>query len=224
MKLTQDTIEILKNYSTINQSILVKAGNKLSTISNMRTILSEATVTETFPVTFGIYDLNKFLAKYSHHKDCELNFDADRVVFVSQNNKRRDYIKYCSEKVIVSPGDKKIGVDSYDVEFDLSYEDLDWQRKNAGISGSPNFVFRSDGDKILLVSTDVKDDSSDVSSTEIADGNGSKFEVVMKVEYFKIVEGAYKVQIAKKGLAKFTNTKNNVVYYIAIESTQSKFE
>lgn len=223
MKLSADTIEILKNYSSINQSLLFRSGSTLSTISNVKTILSIAEVAETFPMDFTIYDLNKFLAKLSLYKDCDLNFENDRVVFVSGNKKRRDFIKYCSPKVIVTPPEKRLVLDDPDCSFELTQGDLEWQRKSAGISGSPNFIFKSDGKVIKLVSTDIKDDSSDVSETEI--GVSDKvFNVVMKVEYFKMIDGDYQVDIAKKGLARFTHKTKKIVYYIAIESVQSTFE
>lgn len=225
MKLSNETIEILKNFSTINQSLSFKKGKTLSTISSLKTVLAVAEVAETFPEEFAIYDLNKFLAKLSLYKGCDLEFDTDKVRFVSEDGKRSDYIKYCSTKVIVTPPEKKLSVGTPDCSFDLSHDDLEWQRKSAGISGSPNFVFKSDGEKIYLVSTDLKDDSSDLSKTEIADGDGeTKFEVVMKVENFKVIDGSYKVEISKRGLAKFTHKEKNIEYYIAIEAAQSKFD
>lgn len=222
MKLSAETVEILKNFSTINQSILVKKGETLSTISALKTVLATAKIKEAFPTEFAIYDLNKFLAKLSLYKDCRLKFDSDRVNFVSENGKRTDYIKFCSPKVIVVPPDKKLSVNNPDYTFDLNQEDLEWQRKSAGISGSPNFVFRGDGERVYFVSTDVKDDSSDVSKTEIGKTDSS-FEIVMKVENFKMIDGNYKVELSKLGLAKFTNKDKDVIYYIAIESAQSKF-
>lgn len=225
MKLSQETLEVLKNFSSINQSLLIKSGNTLSTISNLRTILSIAHVEETFPTEFAIYDLNKFLAKHSLYRDdCNLEFEDDRVVFQSSNKRRHDYIKYCSPKVIVSPPDKKLAVDDPDFSFDLSHVDLEWQRRSAGISGSPNFIFRANGEDIKLVSTDVKDDSSDISETVISETKGVTFNIVMKAEYFKILEGDYAVDISRRGLAKFTHKSRNIVYFIAIESAQSTFE
>jgi hypothetical protein len=224
MKLSQETLEVLKNFSSINQSLLIKSGNTLSTISNLRTILSIANVQETFPTTFAIYDLNKFLAKHSLYKDCDLEFEDDRVIFQSSNKRRHDYIKYCSPKVIVSPPDKKLSVDDPDFSFELTHEDLEWQRRSAGISGSPNFVFRANGEDIKLVSTDIKDDSSDISETVISNVQGVNFNVVMKAEYFKILDGDYLVDISRRGLAKFTNLNHKIEYFIAIESAQSTFE
>lgn len=224
MKLSPETVEILKNYSTINQSLQFKQGTTLSTISGLSTVLAIANVAETFPVTCSIYDMNKFLAKLSLYKDCDLDFDNDKVNFISQDKKRSDYIKYCSPKVIVTPPNKTLNIGTPDYTFTLEKTDLEWQRKSAGISGSPNFVFKSDGSKIYLVSTDVKDNSSDYSKTEIADSDGSVFEVVMKVENFKMIDGSYRIEIAKKGLAKFSNLSRDLVYYIAIEADKSKFE
>lgn len=222
MKLSNETIEILKNFSTINQSILIKAGSNLSTISSLKTVLATASVAETFPREFAIYDLNKFLAKISLYKDCSLSFDNDRVNLVSPDGKNSTYIKYCSASVIVTPPDKKLSIGTPDYTFDLDQSNLELQRKSAGISSSPNFVFRGDGENVYFVSTDIKDDSADASSSEIGETDAT-FEIVMKVENFKMIDGSYKVEIAKKGLAKFTHSEGKAEYYIAIEAAQSKF-
>jgi hypothetical protein len=223
MKLSAETIEILKNFSTINQSIQVKSGNTLSTISALKTVLATAQVPDTFPTEFAIYDLNKLLAKLSLYKDSELTFDADKVNFASADKKRADYIKYCSPSVIVTPPDKKLSIGVPDFEFKLSKSDLEWQRKSASISGSPNFVFVGDGSKVYFVSKDIKDNSADVSKTEIGTTDQT-FEIVMKVENFKMIDDTYTVQIAKRGLAKFTAESRSLEYYVAIEAAQSKFE
>lgn len=222
MKLSAETIEVLKNFSSINSSILFKSGTTLTTISSLKTVLASAKIAESIPSEFAIYDLNKMLAKINLHKDCDLDFEEDRVVFNS--GRRSDYIKHCSPKVIVTPPDKKLSISNPDYSFDLSQDDLEWQRKSAAISGSPNFVFESDGDKIYLVSTDVKDDSADRSQTEIGEGDGRKFSIVMKVENFKMIDGNYTIEVSKRGLSKFTNKDKDVEYFIAIEAAQSKFE
>lgn len=222
MKLSAETIEVLKNFSSINSSILFKAGSTLTTISSLKTVLASAKIAENIPSEFAIYDLNKMLAKINLHKDCDLRFGEDRVVFNS--GRRSDYIKHCSPKVIVTPPDKKLSISNPDYSFDLSLEDLEWQRKSAAISGSPNFVFESDGEKIHLVSTDVKDDAADRSQTEIGDGDGRSFSIVMKVENFKMMDGNYTVEVSKRGLSKFTHKDKDIEYFIAIEAAQSKFE
>jgi hypothetical protein len=222
MKLSEDTVQVLKNFSGINQSLQFKVGNTLRTISPLRTIFVEATVNESFPQEFAVYDLNKLLAKVSLYKDAELSFDSDKVNISA--NKKSDYIKYCSPKVIVVPPEKPIALGTADCSFSLSQEDLDWMRKSAGISGSPNFVFESDGSTIYFIATDVKDDSADQSKIEIGTvENGKEFKVVMKVENFKLLDGSYDVEIAKKGLAKFKHKTVDITYYIAIEAASSTF-
>ena len=223
MKLSDDTVNVLKNFSGINQSLQFKAGNTLKTISPLRTIFVEATVSETFPKEFALYDLNKLLAKVSLYKGAELSFDDDKINIATENKKKSDYIKYCSPKVIVVPPEKNISLGDADCSFSLSQEDLDWMKKSAGISGSPNFVFESDGETVHFIATDVKDDSSDQSKIEIGAGNGTKFKVVMKVENFKLMDGSYDVSIAKKGLACFKHKTVAITYYIAIEAANSTF-
>ena len=223
MKLSESTVAILKNFSVINQSLQFKAGNTLKTISPLKTIFVEATVNENFPKEFSLYDLNKLLAKVSLYKEPELSFDDDKLNIMTDNKKKADYIKYCSSKVIVVPPEKSITLSDPDCSFSLSQEDLDWMRKSAGISGSPNFVFESDGDTIHFIATDVKDDSADQSKIEIGTGDGRKFHVVMKVENFKLMDGSYDVSIAKKGLACFKHKSVPITYYIAIEAANSTF-
>lgn len=223
MKLSDDTVNVLKNFSGINQSLQFKAGNTLKTISPLRTIFVEATVSETFPKEFALYDLNKLLAKVSLYKGAELSFDEDKINIATENKKKSDYIKYCSPKVIVVPPEKNITLGEADCSFSLSQEDLDWMKKSAGISGSPNFVFESDGETVHFIATDVKDDSADQSKIEIGSSDGKKFRVVMKVENFKLMDGSYDVSIAKKGLACFKHKTVAITYYIAIEAASSTF-
>jgi hypothetical protein len=223
MKISDDTINILKNFSTINQSILLKEGNLLKTISPLKTIYVEARVSETFPKECALYDLNKFLAKISLYKQPVLNFDSDKIFILTEDSKRKDYIKYASSKVVSAPPDKGINLGDVAVNFTLSEEDLEWMRKSAGISGSPNFIFESDGENIWFVATDIKDDSSDVSRDKIATGNGSQFKVVMKVENFKMISGSYDVSVSKKGVALFSHKTLDLKYFVAIESGASTF-
>lgn len=223
MKLSTDTIEILKNFSSINQSILIKEGTVLKTISPLRTIYVEAVVAEQFPKEFALYDVNKLLAKMSLYKDAVLSFAADRVNIATSDNKKNDNIKYCSPQVIVVPPEKPINFGMPDCEFTLAQSDLEWMKKSAGISGSPNFIFESDGDTIHFIAHDIVDDSADQSKIEIGAGDGSKFRVVMKVENFKLVDGSYDVKIAKKGLALFAHKTKPIKYFIAVEAAKSTF-
>jgi hypothetical protein len=224
MNLSPETVEILKNFSTINQSMLFKQGNVIATISALKTTMATATVDETFPAEFALYDLTKLLSKLSLYGDCDLDIGDDRITFTSKDKRRSDYIKFCSVKVIVTPPEKKLSIGSVNYTFDVSQEDLQWQRKTAGISGSPYMIFNSDGETVNLVSTDVKDDSSDYSKTVLCEGNGSKFNITLKFDNLKMIDGSYTVEISKRGLARFKHKQKELEYFVAIESAQSTFE
>jgi len=222
MKLSEGTVAILKNFSTVNQSLQFKAGNTLKTISPLKTIFVEATIEENFPKEFALYDLNKILAKISLYKDADLGFDDDKINISTENKKKSDYIKYCSPKIIVTPPEKSITFGDPDCSFSLSQEDLAWMQRSAGISGSPNFVFESDGAVINFIATDIKDDSADQSKIEIG-ASDTKFKVVMKVDNFKMLDGSYDVSVSRRGMAMFKNKNLPVTYYIAIEAASSTF-
>lgn len=223
MNISDDTIEILKNYSTINSSLLFKKGSVISTISPLKNVFAVAKIEESFPKDFAIFDLNKILVKMSLYKDFDLNFDEDRLVVESKDGNNRSEIKYCSPSVITTPPDKKISVDEPDVEFSLPQNILELQLKNAGSSGSPNFVFKGEDGKVKMIATDVKDDSSD-KNVSVIGKTDKNFSIVMKVENFKILPGSYDIEIAKKGIAKFTHESKKIQYFIAIESASSSFE
>jgi hypothetical protein len=222
MKLSELTIEILKNFATLNQSLMFRKGSELATITTGKTILANARVVESFPSDFALYDLNKLLAKLSLYKDAEIELETDRLTLKSPDSRRKDHIKFSSPKIITGfPPDKKLSMDSPEHEFELSAEDLQWQRKSAGISGSPFLIFRGDGKKIHMQSNDPKDDSSDMSSTEIGKTNKS-FVYVIKVENWKMLDGNYRVKLCK-GLTKFEHTEKPVEYYVAAEKDLSTF-
>lgn len=223
MKLSEATIEILKNFATLNQSLQFRKGSELTTITPTSTVYAQTRVVESFPSDCAIYDLNKLLAKLSLYKDNELEFGSDRITLKSADGRRNDYIKYSSPKVmILPPADKKLDkIDDPEHEFELTQEDMLWQRKSAGISGSPYMIFHGDGKKIYIRCTDPKDDSTDLSSTEIGKTK-AKFTYVIKIENWKMLDGAYKVKL-KKGLVKLEHKEKPIEYYLAIEKALSEY-
>ena len=114
MKLSDKTISVLKNFSSINQSILFKKGNKLRTISVMKNILAEATINEELPKDFGIYDLGQFLNGLSLHNSPELDFANDNHVVIKEGKMRSKYF-FADSNVIITPPDKEMTLPSEDV-------------------------------------------------------------------------------------------------------------
>lgn len=219
MKLSNDTINLLKNFATINQGILFKQGKTIKTVSSHKNILAQATITEEIPTEFGVYDLNNFLSVVSLHKD-EPSFEFVQNDIVISGNKGRSKIKYrfCDPKSIVTPPEKELQMPDPEIAFELSQEDLDWVLRVAGVLSSPQIAVESDGAKISLVAMNLQDNSAHTDTLEIADGNGDKYRMIFKTENLKMVSGAYDVKISSKGISHFKNKNKDLQYWITTEA------
>jgi len=215
MKLSDKTISVLKNFSSINQSILFKEGNKLRTISVMKNILAEATVSEDFSKDFGIYDLNQFLNGLSLHSSPELDFANDGYVVIREGRSRSKYF-FADPNVIVTPPDKAITLPSEDVCFELSTDQLDKLLKAAAVYQLPDISAVGEAGVVKLVVRDKKNDTSN--NHEIVVGEtDSEFVFNFKVENIKVLPGTYEVVVSQKLLSRFTSKNHDLTYYIALE-------
>ena len=215
MKLSDKTLSLLKNFSGINQSILFKEGDKLRTISVMKNILAEATITETFPKDFGIYDLNQFLNGLNLHQTPELDFENDKYVMIREGKSRSKYF-FADPSVIVIPPDKEIVLPSEDVCFVLNTQQLDKLLKAAAIYQLPDLSAVGEAGVVKLVVRDKKNDTSNDFSIVVGETD-SIFTFNFKVENIKILPGSYEVVISQKLLSQFTSTDRDLKYYIAME-------
>ena len=221
MKLSDKTLSLLKNFSGINQSILFKEGSSLRTISVMKNILAEATITETFPKDFGIYDLNQFLNGLNLHQTPELDFENDKYVMIREGKSRSKYF-FADPSVIVIPPDKEIVLPSEDVCFVLNTQQLDKLLKAAAIYQLPDLSAVGEAGVVKLVVRDKKNDTSNDFSIVVGETD-SIFTFNFKVENIKILPGSYEVVISQKLLSQFTSTDRDLKYYIAMEP-DSTFE
>ena len=221
MQLSDKTIALLKNFSSINQSILFKKGNYLRSISVMKNILAEATITETFPKDFGIYDLNQFLNGLNLHQTPELDFENDKYVMIREGKSRSKYF-FADPSVIVIPPDKEIVLPSEDVCFVLNTQQLDKLLKAAAIYQLPDLSAVGEAGVVKLVVRDKKNDTSNDFSIVVGETD-SIFTFNFKVENIKILPGSYEVVISQKLLSQFTSTDRDLKYYIAMEP-DSTFE
>ena len=219
MKLSDNTISLLKNFSTINQSILFKTGNKLRTISVMKNILAEATINEALPKDFGIYDLNQFLNGHSLHQSPELDFTNDEYVVIKEGKARSKYF-FADPSVIVSPPDKEISLPSEDVSFAITSQQLEKLKKAASVYQLPDISAIGGDGVVKLVARDKKNDTSNDFSIIVGETD-SRFEFNFKEENLKIIPGTYDVVVSSKLLSRFTNKNYEVVYYIALEPDSS---
>jgi hypothetical protein len=215
MKLSDNTLNILKNFAGINNSILVKQGNKLRTISMAKNILAEADISEEFPRDFAIYDLNQFLNGLSLHQDPDLDFNQETYLSIKEGKRRVKYF-FADPNVITSPPEKEIILPSQDVCFQLDSASLEKLTKAAQVYQLPDLSAIGSAGVIKLVVRDKKNDTSNEYAIVVGETE-SEFAFNFKVENIKIIPGAYNVVVSSKLLSQFTNTKHDLKYYIALE-------
>ena len=215
MKLSDNALAILKNFAGINNSILVKQGNKLRTISVAKNILAEAEIKEDFPRDFAIYDLNQFLNGLSLHQDPDLDFNQDSYLSIKEGKRRVKYF-FADPNVIIAPPEKEITLPSQDVCFQLDSVTLEKLKKAAAVYQLPDMSAIGENGVIKLVVRDKKNDTSNEYAIVVGE-TSDEFEFNFKVENIKIIPGAYEVVVSSKLLSQFTNTQHNLKYYIALE-------
>lgn len=220
MKLSNETLNVLKNFSTINQGLQFKKGTKLTTVSAGKTVLAQAVLKDDFPQDFCVYDLNQFLSVHSLNKDSEIDFTESDIIFKS--GKKKTNYRMTAKEMIVVPPEKEINLPSVDCEFSLSAEDYDSIMKAANVLSSPHIGVQSNGDSIEVVTFDANDNSAHTNSTQVGEGNGKNYKIVFKTENIKLIPGNYDVKISFKGIGHFQNTKEDIQYWIAFEAKETK--
>ncbi|HIJ11065.1 TPA: hypothetical protein HA278_03325 [Candidatus Woesearchaeota archaeon] len=222
-KLTKNTLNLLKNFSSINSNILVEPGNKITTISPVKNVMSEATVSENFDTKFGIWDLNKFLGVISLFDDPTFNFEEKYVTIENSNGSSVRY--HYSEPTLLTVPTKSISMPSAVVTFDLTQDTFSELTKAASVLQVSDLAVRStESGTVELVVLDKNDVGSNTYSVDVGDmlDSESEFIFYFKVENLKIIEGDYTVDISDKNISQFTHSSNDVKYWIALE-TDSKY-
>ena len=215
MKLSDNALAILKNFAGINNSILVKEGNKLRTISVAKNILAEAEIKEEFPRDFAIYDLNQFLNGLSLHQDPDLDFQQDTYLSIKEGKRRVKYF-FADPNVIIAPPEKDITLPTQDVCFQMDSVTLEKLVKAAAVYQLPDLSAIGEAGVIKLVVRDKKNDTSNEYAIIVGETD-KEFSFNFKVENIKIIPGAYDVVVSSKLLSQFTNTQHDLKYYIALE-------
>ena len=221
MNLSDNTLTILKNFAGINNSILVKEGTQLRTISVAKNILAEAEIEEAFPREFAIYDLNQFLNGLSLHQDPDLDFTPESYITIKEGKRRVKYF-YADPNVIISPPEKEITLPSEDVHFQLESASLEKLLKAAAVYQLPDFSVVGANGAVKLVVRDKKNDTSNEYAITVGETD-KNFTFNFRVENIRIIPGSYDVVVSSNLLSKFTNSQYNLKYYIALEP-DSTFE
>lgn len=225
MIICNETIDILRNFSEINQSLLFKSGNVLKTVNEQTNVLARAEVAETFPCEFAIYDLNKFLGVLSLFDGPALQFHENSVSITSTNDTQysragQQIAEYqFASKTLFSEEEKILEKDiklpSIDVEFDIKEHQLIQILKATSIMSLPEMAVVADGNNILLKAVDTK---TSIDSYSVIIGETTEhFKMIFKIQNLKMMKGSYHLQISEKGLGHFKNLDRNLEYWIATE-------
>ena len=225
MKLSNDTREVLKNFSTINQNLLVKNGTAIGTMSAMKNIVAKAEVDEDFPREIAIYDLNEFLAALSLFTNPVLDF-SENFVMITEEGKTGNSLKYFySDPSVVTTPSSEITMPKTEVNFSLDSSDLSKVQRAASVIGSPDLVLEKNGVGSYLTVKDKKNDTANNYSLDVdVEGQGD-YNFYFKVENLKLMPLTYDVKVSSKNISHFkSQTSNAVEYWIALEPESSYSE
>jgi hypothetical protein len=216
MKLSENTLSVLKNFSTINSGIVLQKGNVQKTISPEKSILVEAEIEDALPEQFGIYDLNQFLGNVSTLNNPDLTF-SENTVLMSDGEITFNYYS-CSINLIVSPPDKELKLKQVDVSFTLTNANLSKLLRLAAMNNLTHLSVVGKNGEIRLQTHEKANDTSNYASFKLNDYNGEDFTASFKVENIKLIPGDYDVEIQLGAFAKFVSKSGKIKYFIALES------
>lgn len=222
MQISKETITLFRNFAAINGSILIQPGNRLATLSESKTIMAEAIITESFPMNFGIYDLSEFLSILGLFSDSpELTFH-EKYVTISDTDNRNTVKYYSAGESIVKAAPPSIKFPDPEIEFELSQQTLDSVRKIAStLKTSDVSIVGSDG-QLKIIVTDKKNPTGNAFETLISETD-KVFQANLKIENMKFVPGNYNVYLSKMKISKFVHKDFDLSYFVAIEA-DSNFE
>ena len=219
MKICDETVDVLRNFSTINPSIAFSEGSVLRTISEQKNILAQATVAESFPRDFAVYELNTLLGFISLFEDPDIAFNDSHLTIVDDNSRTGNFT-YTDANMITTPPEKNIDVSSAEVSFVLSEDDYKDVVKAAHQLQLPEIVVAGDGKQIKLIASDMKNTSSNVFSC-IVGNTDANFNMIFRTENLRFMNGEYNVNISSKGVGYFKNANCELEYWVATEADSS---
>ena len=218
MKISKNTINTLKNFASINSNLVFKPGNTVRTISESKTIMSSARLEESFPVEFGIYDLNEFLSVYSLFEDPELTFE-DKTVLIHEGSQQIRYF-FSNTEILTQPS-KDIIMPESEFKITVTATALDKIRRAASVLGHSEISIDGEDGKVSAVVFDSKDATSNTYKVDLDDNNDCKneFNFVFNIANLKMIQGDYDLSISSKLISNWSNSNQSIEYFIALEKS-----
>jgi len=215
MKLSKETTEILKNFATINPSLIFQPGNVQKTVSPQKTVLAKANLSETFDKEFAIYDLSQFISTVSMFEDPDINLGENSAVI--SNGKAKTTFRFAKSDLIQSPPAKEINLPSTEIYFVIEAHAFQSAMRAAGVLGHlPEIALIGKNGKAYLAALDSRSDSSNTFEYEIGEST-INYRMIFKTDNLKILNRDYEVSVSSKGISHFKSKTGDVEYWIATE-------
>jgi len=222
MELSENTLNVLRNFSGINQNMLIKSGTNIKTISEARNVVATADVTEEFPKDFGIYDLNEFIGVMGLVDAPSLKFDEDYVTVSDSSGRSKVKYFYAAEETLTAPT-KDVTMPDADVKFTLDNSTLNKLKKAASTLGHSEVSIRAKDGVLSLSVVENQNATSNAFSIDI-DGEFKQdavFNFIISISNLKILPGDYEVEISSKLITQFKNKEIPLKYWIALEKSST---
>jgi len=216
MKISDNTLAVLKNFASINTNILVREGSILATVSEGKNILARATVEESFPREFAVYDLNNLLALLSLWDDHEIDFE-ETSMFLRKDGQEFEY-GYADPSVVTAAPDKTLEIDPF-FTFKLTAADVNMVLKAASILSAPTMSIVSKGGKVTLAVSDPSNPRANAYRKDLTTTDAGDFDCRLKVENLKVIPDEYDVTLGKKKAMHFKHSTKDLEYWLAMEPT-----
>lgn len=221
MKISKATLEVLKNFASVNISLLIRPGSELKTMTAQKNVMAQAVVTESFGVEAPIYDLNQFLATLSLFNDPDITFEEKSALITDDTGAKVRY-HYAAKETLTSVSDKTVKLPSVDAKFTLDEKSLNAALKAASVMSLPNVAFIGREGSVFITAID-NSKTTDNNWEQIVGTTTSNFKIIYRTELLKFLSRTYTVEISKRMITKFESAAGDLVYYVAAE-TGSKFD
>ena len=217
MKISKDTLAVIRNFASINSNLLIEKGNVLRTINSQKNVLSDATLAEDFPKNFGIYDTNEFLGVIGLFTDPDIEF-KDKFAVIKEGSSSVKF--YAADAAVLTVPTKNIVFPEADIEFTLTAAQLATIQRAASQLRAVDVSFVGDGSALTILVGDLKNASSNSFSIGIGETTQT-FTANIKIENMKLMASDYVVSLSSKKISRFVSADGKVNVFIAMESTST---
>ena len=217
MELSEKTLDVLKNFATINPNLVINPGNVLKTVAEAKNVMATTTVDVEFPQQVGIYDLNEFLSVLNLVDGPRLKFE-DNYVFIGDSTGRSRVKYFFSDPEMLTTTEKNIEMPEADVKFTLSNSVVSKLKKAASVLSHSEICVSVVDNVLNIAVADAKNSTSNVFSIDV-DGEykSDNFKVYILTDNLKLIPGDYEVELSSRNISRFKKVEDSVEYFIALE-------